>query len=102
VSIISMSQEVPQNTPARRLTSEEEKAMALDVLSGKSITETAQKHCVSRNSNYAQKHEAETAIHHAFSDNDDGDVLFYLPVSKRLIAQMVLGMVLICKAFIET
>ena len=72
--------------------------MALDALSGKSITETAQKHGVSRNSIYAQKHEAETAIHHAFSDKDDSDVLFYLPVSKRLIAQMVLGLVLICKA----
>ena len=72
--------------------------MALDVLSGKSITEAARKHGVSRNSIYAQKQEAETAIHHAFGDKDDSDVLFYLPISKQLIAQMVLGLVLICKA----
>ena len=98
VSIISMSQISPQKTPARRLAPEAKKAIALDALSGMGIAQTAKKNAVCRNSVYAQKTKAEAALEAAFADTTDATVLFYLPVSKHFICQVVLGLVLIAKA----
>jgi hypothetical protein len=70
----------------------------MDVLSGMGVTQAARKNGVCRNSVYAQKHHAEVAIDTAFTDTTDTTVLFYLPVSKHFVCQVVLGLVLIAKA----
>ena len=98
VSIISMPQISPQKTPARRLAPEAKKAIALDALSGMGIAQAAKKNVVCRNSVYAQKTKAEAALEAAFANTTDASVLFYLPVSKHFICQVVLGLVLIAKA----
>ena len=98
VSITSMPQISPQKTPARRLAPEAKKAITLDALSGMGIAQAAKKNAVCRNSVYAQKTKAEAALEAAFADTTDATVLFYLPVSKHFICQVVLGLVLIAKA----
>jgi len=62
------------------------------------IAQAAKKNAVCRNSVYAQKTKAEAALEAAFADTTDATVLFYLPVSKHFICQVVLGLVLIAKA----
>ena len=93
-----MPQISPQKTTTRRLAPEAKKAIALDALSGMGIAQAAKKNAVCRNSVYAQKTKAEAALQAAFADTTDATVLFYLPVSKHFICQMVLGLVLIAKA----
>jgi hypothetical protein len=93
-----MSQTGHKNTPTRSLTPETKKSIALDVLSGMGVTQAAKKNAVCRNSVYAQKNRAEAAIESAFVDNFDSNAIYYLPVSTHLICQVVLGLVLICKA----
>ena len=66
-----MSQTDHKNTPAHRLTPETKKSIALDVLSGMGVTQTAKKNAVCRNSVYIQKNKAEAAIESAFVDNFD-------------------------------
>ncbi|MCP4206377.1 MAG: hypothetical protein GY767_04935, partial [Shimia sp.] len=95
---IRMSPANPKNTPARRLAPEAKKAIALDALSGMGVTQAARKNGVCRNSVYAQKDKAEAAIDTTFADKTDTTVLFYLPVSKQFVCQVVLGLVLIAKA----
>jgi hypothetical protein len=93
-----MSQISHQNIPAPRLAPKAKKAIALDVLSGMGITQAARKHDVCRNSVYAQKNEAEAAVDQVFAEKTETTALFYLPVSTHLIGQIVLSLVLICKA----
>ena len=90
VSIISMPQINPQKKSGRRLVPEARKTIALDALSGMGIAQAAKKNAVCRNSVYAQKTKAEAALEAAFADTTDATVLFYLPVSKHFICQVVL------------
>jgi len=69
----------------------------LDALTSKSISTIATVHKVSRNTAYSQKATAVNAVNEAFSKKADG-VIFHLPVTKAIIAQMILGLYLICKA----
>ncbi len=63
-----------------------------------SITKLAKKHGVSRKFIYAQKEKAESALQQAFkpSSSDENQILFYLPVTKAWIKQLVLALILIC------
>ena len=63
-----------------------------------SITQLAKEHRVSRKFIYAQKEKAESALQQAFkpSPPDDNQILFYLPVTKAWIKQLVLALILIC------
>jgi len=60
----------------------------LDVLANKSISTIATVHKVSRNTAYSQKATAVNAVNEAFSKKADG-VIFHLPVTKAIIAQMM-------------
>ena len=52
---------------------------------------------VSRKFLYQQKHKANKALDEAFTDSqDDREVLFYLPVTKTWLFQLILALILIC------
>jgi hypothetical protein len=72
--------------------------LAVDALAGtQPITRLAQDHDVSRKFVYQQAAKAQQALDQAFAPvRDDQRVLFYLPVTKALLRQIVLGLVLIC------
>ena len=87
-----------KNTTSFRLTSDTKTSIVLDSLSGIGITQTANKNEVCRNTVYSLKDKAISAITDLFADRDDNTVLFYLPVSRAFIHQVVLALILICKS----
>jgi len=74
------------------------KHLAIEALAGNApISRIAVREKVSRKFLYRQKQKAEIALDLAFSpDNEASDVLFYLPVTKAWLIQLVLGLVLTC------
>src|SRR5665811_1930002 len=74
------------------------KLLAIEALAGNDpISRIAVRENVSRKFLYRQKQKAETALDQAFPpDNEASDVLFYLPVTKAWLIQLVLGLVFIC------
>jgi hypothetical protein len=88
---------------ARSLSLEDRHALALAALSGQPIAHLAAAHHVSRKFVYLQLHIAQNAVARAFSppDPNDDSVLFYLPVTKAWIRQLVLGLVLICHSSVR-
>jgi hypothetical protein len=74
------------------------KGLAIQVLAGtETVSGLARQHEVSRKFLYQQVHTAEEALNEAFAPSSrPDDVLFYLPVTKAWLRQLVLGLVLIC------
>ncbi len=68
-----------------------------------SITELAEKHGVSRKFVYRQEQTAQGALEEAFAPTPAPEerVLFYLPVTKSWLRQLILGLVLICHSSIR-
>ncbi len=81
----------------RSLSREKQQTIAFDVLSTQTVTETARKHQVTRHTVYSHQEKATKAINDAYSPAD-ADVLFYLPVTKQFIAQIIVALLVICKA----
>jgi hypothetical protein len=84
--------------PAHRLTPSQRHQLALDALAGQPISQLAQQYQVSRKFVYQQLDFAHHALEQAFApQTDDHDkVLFYLPVTRSRLCQIVLALVLIC------
>lgn len=83
----------------RRLSPECKKSIGLQALSGNNVSHVAQLNQVCRNTVYSQKLRALEAMNDAFREPATGDqLLFNLPVTKDFIHQMVLGILLTCKA----
>ena len=84
--------------PAQELAPEQRQRLALDTLAGtQPVARLAQEHDVSRKFVYQQADKAQQALDQAFVPvPDDQRVLFYLPITKALLRQLVLGLVLIC------
>jgi hypothetical protein len=84
--------------PAQRLLPQERRDLAVQVLAGaQPVSDLAREHEVSRKFLYQQAHTAQDALTQAFDpDPKTEDVLFYLPVTKAWIRQLVLGLVLDC------
>ena len=84
--------------PAKRLLPLQRKDLAVQMLAGtETISELARQHEVSRKFLYQQVHTAEAALNQAFAPSSTpADVLFYLPVTKDWLRQLVLGLVLNC------
>lgn len=61
------------------------------------ITRISQEHQCSRTTVYAQKDKALSAVNKAFESNDD-EVLYYIPVTKAFIYQVVLALFLVCQS----
>ncbi len=83
--------------PPRGLLPQERQELAVQVLAGaQPVAELAQQHEVSRNFLYQQADTARAALTHAFKpEPKDEDVLFYLPVTKAWLRQLVLALVLV-------
>jgi hypothetical protein len=88
----------PLRWPAQRLLPRERRDLAVQVLAGtQPVSDLAREHEVSRKFLYQQAHTAHEALNQAFDpDTKTDDVLFYLPVTKAWLQQLVLGLVLIC------
>ena len=82
---------------AASLAPEHRKKLAIKVLAkNESITHLAAKEKVSRQFLYRQKNHATSAIDSAFSSLEKNDrVLFYLPVTKSWLKQLILALILI-------
>ena len=95
----SSSKESLFSCPAKQLNSKKRQNLAEKALSGsESISELAKKNETSRKFIYQQKKKAQAGINQAFSEKKDSDVLFYIPVTKAWIIQVVLSLVLVCHA----
>jgi hypothetical protein len=88
----------PISWPAQRLLPLQRQALAVQALAGaETVSELARQNEVSRKFLYQQIHTAEQALDQAFAPpHPPDDVLFYLPVTKPWIEQLVLGLVLTC------
>ena len=84
--------------PAKRLLPQQRQDLAIQVLARtETVSELARQHEVSRKFLYQQVHTAEKALSEAFAPSRrPDDVLFYLPVTKAWLRQLVLGLVFIC------
>ena len=83
------------------LNSTQRKWIAKQAIGGETpISHIAERYAVSRKFVYEQKAKAEEAIHEAFfNESSDLDkVLFYIPVTKRWLVQVVLALIFICRA----
>src|SRR6476646_6509713 len=84
---------------AKLLSPNQRQQLAVAVLAGtQPLRPLADAHDVSRKFVYQQADKAQHALDQAFSPPlpDDQQVLFTIPVTKALLRQMVLGLVLIC------
>jgi hypothetical protein len=97
-AIAALQQAIPNGCPAKALPPSQRQQIGVQALAGaQSITNLADEFDVSRKFVSRQAGIAERALDDAFDPEpaDDG-VLFYLPVTKRWLKQLVLGLVLIC------
>jgi len=87
----------PVSWPAQRLLPAQRQNLAVQVLAGTHpVAELARQHQVSRKFLYQQADTATHALTHAFDPAPAADdVLFYLPVTKTWLRQLVLALVLI-------
>jgi hypothetical protein len=87
----------PAASPASLLDSAARRQLALDALSGRPISALAQDHHVSRKFVIQQLDRAQQGLALAFDPPNDPDgLLFWLPVTRPWLRQLVLGLVLVC------
>jgi hypothetical protein len=83
--------------PAALLSASDRLQLALDALAGRPISQLADENLVSRKFVYRQLDRAQQGLAMAFEPPDEPDgLLFWLPVTKPWLRQLVLGLVLIC------
>src|SRR6202050_1213343 len=89
--------------PAKQLRPQQRQDLAIQVLAGaQPVSDLAREHEVSRKFLYQQAHIAEEALSAAFAPlSRSDDVLFYLPVTKAWLRQLVLALVLICHSSVR-
>jgi hypothetical protein len=82
---------------AQELSPAARQQLALDALAGHTITELAGQHQVSRKFVYQQLHRAEQGVEQAFAPAGPAGepILFWLPVTKSWLRQLILALVLI-------
>jgi hypothetical protein len=88
----------PAPCPAKRLEPQQRQHLAIHVLAGtETVSDLARQHEVSRKFLYQQAQTAQLALDYAFTPSrPHDDVLFYLPVTKAWLEQLVLGLTLTC------
>jgi hypothetical protein len=88
----------PPSSPARLLPPQARQQLAIEALTGQAVADLAAQQRVSRKFVYQQLHRAHDALQHAFTphDEDPEQLLFWLPVTKPWLQQLVLGLTLIC------
>ncbi len=98
-AIVGTQQQVVDLCSARGLGSDQRQELAVQALARtETITQLARDRQVSRKFVYQQTATAQQALDEAFAPDEaaDDDVLFYLPVTKAWLRQLVLGLILIC------
>ena len=85
---------------ATSLRTTQRKSLAINLLARtEPISRLAARYQVSRKFVYQQGHKANLALDEAFDpDPDDREVLFYLPVTKSWLFQLILALILICRS----
>ena len=98
MNILSQPTAPGLSTPARLLPMPIRQQLALDALARQPIIALANQNHVSRKFVYQQLHHAHHAIDQAFNPpaTDPPQLLFWLPVTKPWLRQLVLGLTLIC------
>jgi hypothetical protein len=84
--------------PAKQLLPQQRQDLAIQVLAGaETVSDLAREHEVSRKFLYHQVHTAEQALNQAFTPppTPADKILFYLPVTKAWLRQLILGLVFI-------
>lgn len=80
------------------LSTDAKRAIGLKAVKGHyKVSDIAQEHNCSRTTVYAQKEKVLSAVNQAFEEDDSG-VLYYIPVTKDFIKQVVLSLFLICQS----
>jgi hypothetical protein len=102
-SIDTLSQQnLKVSNAAQGLNFIQRQTIGIQALKGNtSISQLANENAVSRKFVYSQKEKALSGIKQAFKEQtptDENEVLFYIPVTKKWISQVVLALILICKA----
>src|SRR4051794_14723266 len=83
--------------PARLLPAQARQQLALSALAGVPIAQLAAENQVSRKFVYQQRDKAHQGIQLAFDPpQTPEDLLFWLPVTRQWLQQLVLGLVLVC------
>ncbi|MGH2415656.1 MAG: hypothetical protein ACRDEA_18580, partial [Microcystaceae cyanobacterium] len=88
----------PSTSVAASLSPSTRKDLALRVLSkAEPVSYLAAQHQVSRKFLYQQRQKADKALDEVFTESTDAQaVLFYLPITKTWLFQLILALVLIC------
>jgi hypothetical protein len=85
------------DSPAARLEPRARLQLALDALSGVRVCQLAQDNLVSRKFVYQQLDRAVAGLQMAFDPPDEPDgLLFWLPLTKSWLRQLVLALILVC------
>jgi hypothetical protein len=98
MSILPSATSTVPSSAARLLPLQARQQLALDALAGQSVSALADQHRVSRKFVYQQLGHAHDALDQAFAPPPDQPphLLFWLPVTKPWLRQLVLGLTLIC------
>jgi hypothetical protein len=93
----------PHASRASSLPGPARQQLALDALAGVPVSQIAQDNDVSRKFVYQQLHQAQDALDHAFAPlpTDPPGPLFWLPVTRPWLGQLVLGLTLICHSSVR-
>ena len=84
---------------AGQLDAQQRQDLAVVVLAGGCVTDLARQNEVSRKFIYQQKEQAQQALQESFTPSaPDEKVLFYLPVTKKWLYGVVLGLLLTCRS----
>src|SRR6266550_2362555 len=97
-AVLALQQAIPNSCPAKALPPSQRLQIGLRSLAKtETVTELADTFDVSRKFVYQQSAIADRALDDAFTPEPaDDQVLFYLPVTKPWLRQLMLGLVLIC------
>jgi hypothetical protein len=98
-----LSPDQPHASPAARLDGPARQQLARDALAGVPVSQIAADQQVSRPFVYRQRHHAQDALDDAFAPPpaDPPGLLFWLPVTKPWLEQLVLGLTLICHSSVR-
>jgi hypothetical protein len=103
MSILPSATPAVPTAPARLLPPQARQQLALDALAGQAVSTLAEQHQVSRKFVYQQLDLAHDALDQAFAPPADQppQFLFWLPVTKPWLQQLVLGLTLICHSSVR-
>ena len=103
MSILPSATSAVPSSAARLLPLQARQQLALDALAGQSVSALADQHQVSRKFVYRQLGHAHDALDQAFAPPADQPphLLFWLPVTKPWLRQLVLGLTLICHSSVR-